>query len=92
MSNIGLYLDHGATIIAAPPPSNGVGGYDAAELNVPEQYQDFGHNHFHNSLIWGENIENISVSGSGCILRQRIELRRGQRYAARGKARRAGSV
>jgi polygalacturonase len=65
-SNVGLYLDHGATIIAADT-ANGV-GYDAAEPNIQwEQYQDFGHNHFHNSLIWGENIENISISGPGRI-------------------------
>jgi polygalacturonase len=67
-SNVGLYLEHGATIIAAETPANGVGGYDAAEPNVQwEQYQDFGHNHFHNSLLWGENIENISITGPGRI-------------------------
>ncbi|HTZ76163.1 MAG TPA: glycoside hydrolase family 28 protein [Candidatus Aquilonibacter sp.] len=66
-SNIGLYLDHGATIIAAETPANGVGGYDAAEPNQWDQYQDYGHSHFHNSLIWGENIENISISGPGRI-------------------------
>ena len=45
-----LYLEPGATIVAAP-----TGGYDPAESNAPfESYQDFGHNHWHNSLIWGE--------------------------------------
>ena len=28
-----------------------------------DQYQDFGHSHWHNSLIWGENLENISILG-----------------------------
>ena len=33
-------------------------GYDLAESNKPwEDYQDYGHNHWHNSLIWGEGLE-----------------------------------
>jgi len=31
------------------------------------RYQDFGHSHWHNSLIWGENLENISILGTGII-------------------------
>ena len=27
------------------------------------QYQDFGHSHWHNALIWGVGIENVSVFG-----------------------------
>ena len=30
-------------------------------------YQDFGHSHFHNSLIWGEGLENIGIVGTGRI-------------------------
>ena len=30
-SNVGLYLDHGATIVAADTPAGGKGAYDAAE-------------------------------------------------------------
>ncbi len=68
-SHVGLYLAHGATIVAADPPAEGAsGGYDAAESNQPwENYQDFGHNHWHNSLIWGEGLEDISVCGPGLI-------------------------
>ena len=65
-SNVGLYLDHGATILAADP-RDGDGKYDAPEPNQWEQYQDFGHTHWHNSLIWGENLENISILGPGKI-------------------------
>lgn len=65
-SNVGLYLDHGATILAADP-KDGDGKYDAPEPNQWEQYQDFGHSHWHNSLIWGENLENISILGPGRI-------------------------
>jgi polygalacturonase len=67
-SNVALFLDQGATIIAADTPSSGSGGYDLAESNKPwENYQDFGHNHWHNSLIWGEGLENVSIYGPGLI-------------------------
>jgi polygalacturonase len=66
-SNVGLYLDHGAMIIAAPPAADGASGYDAAESNQWDMYQDYGHSHFHNSLIWGEDVENIAISGPGRI-------------------------
>src|SRR3989454_1853777 len=64
-SNIALYLDQGATLIAASPAA-GV-QYDSAEPNEWEKYQDFGHSHWHNSLIWGENLTNISILGPGMI-------------------------
>jgi polygalacturonase len=66
-SNVSLYLDTGATIIAADTPEGGAGAYDAAEPNSWDKYQDFGHSHFHNSLIWGDGIENAGISGSGRI-------------------------
>ena len=65
-SNIALYLDQGATILAADP-KDGDGKYDPPEPNQWDQYQDFGHSHWHNSLIWGENLENISILGPGRI-------------------------
>ena len=65
-SNVGLYLDQGSKIIAADPP-----GYDLAEnANSTEpwpQYQDFGHRNWHNSLIWGEGLSNVSITGPGLI-------------------------
>jgi polygalacturonase len=64
-SNISLYIDHGATIVAAET-ANGV-GYDPPEPNQWDSYQDFGHSHWHNSLIWGENLENVSIVGPGMI-------------------------
>src|SRR6266542_3638357 len=64
-SNISLYIDQGATIVAAET-SKGV-GYDPPEPNQWDAYQDFGHSHWHNSLIWGENLENISIVGPGMI-------------------------
>jgi polygalacturonase len=64
-SNIALYLDQGATIVAAET-APGV-AYDPPEPNQWDSYQDFGHSHFHNSLIWGEKLENISILGPGRI-------------------------
>jgi polygalacturonase len=64
-SHVGLLLDHGATIVAAAP-APGV-SYDAPEPNPWDAYQDFGHSHWHNSLIWGENVEDVSISGFGRI-------------------------
>jgi polygalacturonase len=34
---------------------------------VTEQYQDFGHCFWHNSLIWGDSITNVSIIGPGTI-------------------------
>ena len=65
-SNVSLYLDQGATIVAADT-RDGDGRYDDPEPNQWDQYQDFGHSHWHNSLIWGENLENISILGPGRI-------------------------
>jgi hypothetical protein len=30
-------------------------------------FQAAGHSHFHNSLIWGENLEDIAITGGGLI-------------------------
>src|SRR5438067_1620223 len=64
-SNIALYLDQGATIVAANTSSDAK--YDPPEPNEWDKYQDFGHSHWHNSLIWGENLTNVSILGPGMI-------------------------
>src|SRR6267143_99093 len=64
-SNIALYLDHGATIVAASTSNDAK--YDSPEPNEWDKYQDFGHSHWHNSLIWGENLKNVSILGPGRI-------------------------
>jgi polygalacturonase len=67
-SKVALELGMGATILAADPASPGEMGYDVAESNQPwENYQDFGHNHWHNSLIWGVNLEDVAIQGAGLI-------------------------
>jgi polygalacturonase len=67
-SKVRLLLGSGSTIVAADSPEKGKPGYDLAESNKPwEGYQDFGHNHWHNSLIWGEGLENVSICGPGLM-------------------------
>ncbi len=68
-SNIVLYLEQGATILGANTSLTGTtSGYDPAEPNDPwESYQDYGHNHWHNSLLWGEGISNFAIVGTGLI-------------------------
>ncbi|HLV94568.1 MAG TPA: glycoside hydrolase family 28 protein [Candidatus Acidoferrales bacterium] len=66
-SNVALYLGPGATIVAAETPGSGSGGYDAPEPNQWDHYQDFGHSHWHNSLVWGEEISDVSIFGPGRI-------------------------
>ena len=65
-SNVALYFDQGSTLLGASP-NDGDGKYDPPEPNASNQYQDFGHTHWHNSLIWGENVENVSILGPGLI-------------------------
>jgi polygalacturonase len=67
-SNVALCLDQNAVIVAADSPSSASGGYDLAEPNTAwDAYQDYGHNHWHNSLLWGEGLENVSIFGPGLI-------------------------
>ncbi len=62
--NINLYIDNGAVIKAAVPTAEEA--YDLPEDN-PSQYQDFGHSHWRNSLIWGIGLNNVSITGFGLI-------------------------
>jgi len=69
-SNVALYLDQGARIIAADSPARGdtnTNAYDLAEPNEWDKFQDYGHSHWRNSLIWGEGVENVSILGPGLI-------------------------
>ena len=73
-SFVDLYMSSGCTITAADSPKpreatgyNG-GTYDAAGPAQPwEAYQDFGHNHWNHSLMVGDAIHDVSISGPGLI-------------------------
>jgi polygalacturonase len=67
-SKVSLYLNEGATLVAADPlPAGASGGYDPAEANEWDLYQDFGHSHWRNSLIWGEDLHDVAILGPGRI-------------------------
>jgi polygalacturonase len=64
-SHVGLRLEPGATLLAAE--STEAQGYDAPEPGPGNEFQDFGHSHWHNSLLWGEELEGVSIVGPGLI-------------------------
>ena len=73
-SKVGLYLEQGARLLAADSPLPGQttgyngGTYDAAEPKTAwDAYQDYGHNHWHNSLIWGDDLHDVGIAGPGLI-------------------------
>ncbi len=72
-SHVTLNLERGAVIEASAEP----GAYDAAEPNQWDKFQDSGHSHFHNSLIWGENLEDIAITGGGWISGKALVRERG---------------
>lgn len=66
-SNITLFLEAGSTIEAVDP---GVSPYDPPEPNEwgdKFHYQDYGHSHWKNSLIWGIGLHDVSILGPGLI-------------------------
>ena len=65
-SHIHLYLEKGAVLLAAAPTATE--GYDLAEdFEWGREYQDYGHSHWKNSLIWGIGLDDITLSGEGLI-------------------------
>jgi polygalacturonase len=73
-SNVELHLSRGCIILAADSPKRGEttgyngGTYDAAEPNDPwTPYQDYGHNHWRNSLFYAESQHDFSICGPGLI-------------------------
>jgi len=65
-SHVTLHLGAGAVLIA----SSAAGDYDPPEPNPwgdQQHYQDSGHSHWHDSLIWGEGLEDVAITGPGRI-------------------------
>jgi polygalacturonase len=85
-SHVHLQLLQGSAIVAADSPLPGDltgyngGVYDAAEPNTAwDAYQDYGHNHWHNSLLWGEDLHDVSITGSGLIWGRGLSNGRGRK-------------
>jgi polygalacturonase len=66
LSGVTLRLDEGCVLEAADPARH-AGAYDPAEPNPFDLYQDFGHSHWRNSLLWGDGVEDVAVVGPGMI-------------------------
>ena len=80
-SGVTLRLEKGAVLKAAPVSDTE--GYDEAEPNE-SRYQDFGHSHWHNSLVWGENLHDVTLEGEGLIDGSDVLTRGGQRRGSTG--------
>ncbi|MFE0023859.1 glycoside hydrolase family 28 protein [Amycolatopsis sp. NPDC059021] len=61
-SNVTIQLDAGATILGA-----GAKTYDKPEPNQWDEYQDYGHSHFHNAMFFGDGLTHVAFTGSGTI-------------------------
>lgn len=81
-SNVTLRIEGDAVLKAAAPTETE--GYDEAEPNG-SQYQDFGHSHWHNSLVWGEKLHDVVLEGDGLIDGTDVLTRGGQRKSASGQ-------
>ncbi|MGW2517466.1 glycosyl hydrolase family 28 protein [Streptomyces sp. NPDC001617] len=61
-SHVTLQLDKGATL-----QGSGADTYDKAESNPYDAYQDYGHSHFHDAMIYGDKLTDIGFVGQGVI-------------------------
>lgn len=80
-SNVNLYLEEGAVVAAAKTDiansyeqQTGEGGnYAEPEANPYIGIQDHGHSYFANSLVYGADLENISICGKGLFTGGRFD-------------------
>jgi len=61
-SDVTLQLDSGSTVVGSSAK-----GYDKAESNPNDKFQDYGHSHFHDAMFYGDSLTNIGFTGSGTI-------------------------
>ena len=76
---------HRGRRLALPGETTGYNGgvYDAAEPKTAwDTYQDYGHNHWHNSLLWGEDIHDFGITGPGLIYGKGLSFGAGPPLAA----------
>ncbi len=88
-SKLNLYLSPGCVILAADSPKPGEAtGYNggtygpAGPPQAWEAYQDYGHNHWNNSLFYGEKLSDVSITGPGLIHGRGLSCGNGARAGA----------
>ncbi|MES1255893.1 MAG: hypothetical protein ABUS56_09810, partial [Acidobacteriota bacterium] len=78
-SRVGLHLSTRTSILRAAVAGVGEGQdggfYDAPEPNPFVGLQDHGHSHWANSLIYGDDVEDVMISGPGLIDGSRLDSR-----------------
>ena len=60
-SNTTINVPTGSTITGS------AGGYDHAESNPNDKFQDYGHSHFHDAMFYGNGLSNVTFTGGGTI-------------------------
>ena len=66
-SNLTLYLEAGAVLEAADEKTAVFDPPEPNDWGDKLHYQDFGHSHWQNSLIWGIGLHDVSILGPGLI-------------------------
>lgn len=72
LSHVLLRLDPGCRLRASAAGA----GYDRPEPNPDEDrhaYEDWGHRHWHNSLIWADGADDFGIVGTGLIEGKALE-------------------
>ncbi len=64
---LAMLKNEGRDRVAADSPIAAGTGYDLAEPMELDKYQVYGHSHFHNSCMQGENLRGIAILGPGLI-------------------------
>jgi polygalacturonase len=67
-SHVTLVLESGSVLVAAVPGEAGT--YDVESVDPlwkQYEFQDYGHSHWKDSLIWGESLEGVCIQGTGMI-------------------------
>src|SRR6266545_2946329 len=63
LSNVTFQLDADSVLLGAPA------GYDPPEPNPNDAFQNLGHSHFHDAMIWDDNLTNAQLSAGCCNAR-----------------------
>jgi Right handed beta helix region/Putative Ig domain len=78
-SRVGLHMSAKTSILRAAIAGTAAGQdggfYDVPETNLFVGLQDHGHSHWANSLIYGADVERVTISGPGLIDGSRLDSR-----------------